>query len=88
MLMREINGKPVKFPGLVSPIQKLFKGNERCEERKRFINLFLYVHCLYYIVKLLPRHWISSSGCIRSGLRGLKVDYIISEMIDFLYYIV
>lgn len=72
MLMREINGKPVKFPGLVSPLQVVQKAMKDAKKGKDLSICSLYVHCLYYIVKFLPRHWIIKQWMY--SLRKFKED--------------
>ncbi len=55
MLAKEINGKKVKFPGLVSP-QKVAEKTMKDAEKGRDTSVCpLYVKCQHFNVKLLPQ---------------------------------
>ena len=57
MLMREINGKQVKFPGIVSPQKVAKKAIKDAKKGKTISICSLYVKCQYLNVKLMPQKW-------------------------------
>ncbi len=58
MLQKEINGKKVRFPGLVSPQQVVTKALEDAKRGKDMSVCSLYVKYQHLIVKLLPQRWV------------------------------
>ncbi|WP_028041866.1 SDR family NAD(P)-dependent oxidoreductase [Candidatus Stoquefichus massiliensis] len=59
MLMREINGKQVKFPGIVSPQKVAKKAIKDAKKGKTISICSLYVKCQYLNVKFMPQKWIN-----------------------------
>lgn len=67
LLPREINGKKVKYPGMVSAKSVVTKALRDAEKRRDMSVCSLYVRCQHVIVKLLPqrlvmRIWVQSIG--------------------------
>lgn len=67
LLPREINGKKVKYPGMVSAKSVVTKALRDAEKRRDMSVCSLYVKCQHVIVKLLPqrlvmRIWMQSIG--------------------------
>ena len=58
MLQKEINGKKVRFPGLVSPQQVVTKAMKDAKRGKDMSVCSLYVKYQHLIVKLLPQRWV------------------------------
>ncbi len=58
LLSREINGRKVKFPGMVSPIKVAKKAVKDAKRGKDISICSVYVKCQHIIVKLLPHRFI------------------------------
>ena len=58
MLQKEINGKKVRFPGLVTPQQVVTKALKDAKRGKDMSVCSLYVKYQHLIVKLLPQRWV------------------------------
>lgn len=58
MLMREINGKQVHFPGIVSPQKVAKKALKDAKKGKNISICSFYVKCQYLNVKFMPQNWI------------------------------
>ena len=58
MLIREIHGKKVKFPGIVTPKQVVIKAMEDAKMGKELSICSIYVKCQYFYAKFMPRQWI------------------------------
>lgn len=67
LLPREINGKRVKYPGMVSARSVVTRALKDAEKRRDMSVCSLYVKCQHVIVKLLPqrlvmRIWVQNIG--------------------------
>lgn len=67
LLPREINGKKVMYPGMVSAKSVVTKALKDAEKRRDMSVCSLYVRCQHVIVKLLPqklvmRIWVQNIG--------------------------
>ena len=58
LLQKEINGKKVKFPGLVTPDRVVKQAIKDAKKGKDMSVCSLYVKCQHVNVKLLPQHWV------------------------------
>ena len=58
MLQKEINGKKVRFPGLVTPQQVVNQAIKDAKKGKDMSVCSLYVKYQHLIVKLLPQRWV------------------------------
>lgn len=58
MLQKEINGKKVRFPGLVTPRQVVTSAIKDAKRGKDMSVCSLYVKYQHLIVKLLPQRWV------------------------------
>ena len=58
LLQKEINGKKVKFPGLVTPDRVAKQAIKDAKQGKDMSVCSLYVKCQHVNVKLLPQRWI------------------------------
>jgi short-subunit dehydrogenase len=58
MLQKEINGKKVRFPGLVTPQQVVKQAIKDAKKGKDMSVCSLYVKYQHLIVKLLPQRWV------------------------------
>lgn len=67
MLEREINGKKVRFPGIVAPEKVVKKALKDAKRGKDMSVCSLYVKCQHVNVKLLPQKWT-----MRLWLHGIK----------------
>jgi short-subunit dehydrogenase len=58
LLQKEINGKKVRFPGLVTPQQVVTQAIKDAKRGKDMSVCSLYVKYQHLIVKLLPQRWV------------------------------
>ena len=58
LLQKEINGKKVKFPGLVTPDRVVKQAIKDAKKGKDMSVCSLYVKCQHVNVKLLPQRWV------------------------------
>lgn len=58
LLQKEINGKKVKFPGLVTADRVVKQALKDAEKGKDMSVCSLYVKCQHIIVKFLPQQWV------------------------------
>lgn len=58
LLQKEINGKKVKFPGLVTPDRVVAQAIKDAKKGKDMSVCSLYVKCQHVNVKLLPQRWV------------------------------
>lgn len=58
LLQKEINGKNVKFPGLVTPDRVVTQAIKDAKKGKDMSVCSLYVKCQHVNVKLLPQRWV------------------------------
>ena len=58
LLQKEINGKPVKFPGIVSAERVVRQAIRDAKRGKDMSVCSLYVKCQHVNVKLLPQKWV------------------------------
>lgn len=70
MLKKEHNGRPVKFPGLVSPNRVAVKALRDSAKGKDMSVCTLFVKYEHYLSKVLPQKWI-----MKMWLNGIK-DYV------------
>ena len=70
MLQKEINGKPVTFPGLVSPRRVAEKAMRDSAKGKDMSVCSLYVKCEHLMSKLLPQKRI-----MKIWMKGIR-DYV------------
>lgn len=67
MLSREINGKKVRFPGIVAPEKVVKKALRDAKKGKDMSVCSFYVKCQHINVKLLPQKWT-----MKIWLHGIK----------------
>ena len=67
MLQREANGKPIRFPGMVSPSRVAQKAMRDAKRGKDMSVCSLYVKCQHLNVKLLPQKWT-----MKIWMRGIR----------------
>ncbi len=70
MLQKEYNGKPVKFPGLVSPNRVAVQALRDSAKGKDMSVCSFFVKYEHYLSKVLPQKWI-----MKMWLNGIK-DYV------------
>lgn len=70
MLEREINGKTVKFPGIVTAERVVKKAIKDAKRGKDMSICSLYVKCQHFNVKLMPQRLV-----MKMWMKGIK-DYI------------
>ncbi len=58
LLQKEINGKKVKFPGLVTPDRVVAQAIKDAKKGKDMSVCSLFVKCQHVNVKLLPQRWV------------------------------
>lgn len=58
LLQKEINGKKVRFPGLVTPDRVVKQAIKDAKKGKDMSVCSLYVKCQHMNVKLLPQRWV------------------------------
>lgn len=58
LLQKEINGKKVKFPGLVTPDRVAKQAIKDAKKGKDMSVCSLYIKCQHMNVKLLPQRWV------------------------------
>ena len=58
LLQKEINGKKVKFPGLVTAERVVKQAIKDAKKGKDMSVCSMYVKCQHVNVKLLPQHWV------------------------------
>ncbi len=58
LLQKEINGKKVRFPGLVTPDRVVKQAMKDTKKGKDMSVCSLYVKCQHVNVKLLPQRWV------------------------------
>lgn len=58
LLQKEINGKKVRFPGLVTPDRVVKQAIKDAKKGKDMSVCSLYVKCQHVNVKLLPQRWV------------------------------
>lgn len=58
LLQKEINGKKVKFPGLVTPDRVAKQAIKDAKKGKDMSVCSLYIKCQHLNVKLLPQRWV------------------------------
>jgi len=58
LLQKEINGKKVRFPGLVTPDRVAGQAMKDAKKGKDMSVCSLYVKCQHVNVKLLPQRWV------------------------------
>lgn len=58
LLQKEINGKKVKFPGLVTPDRVVKQAIKDAKKGKDMTVCSMYVKCQHVNVKLLPQRWV------------------------------
>lgn len=67
MLLKEIKGKKVRFPGIVAPEKVVKKALQDAKRGKDMSICSFYVKCQYFNVKLLPQKWT-----MKIWLHGIK----------------
>ena len=70
MLQKEYNGKPVKFPGLVSPERVAVKAMRDSAKGKDMSVCSFFVKYEHFLSKILPHKWI-----MKMWMNGIK-DYV------------
>lgn len=70
MLQKEYNGKPVKFPGLVSPERVAVQAMRDSAKGKDMSVCSLFVKYEHFLSKILPHKWI-----MKMWLNGIK-EYV------------
>ena len=70
MLQKEYNGKPVKFPGLVSPNRVAVKALKDSAKGKDMSVCTFFVKYEHFLSKVLPHKWI-----MKMWMNGIK-DYV------------
>lgn len=77
LLQKEINGKKVKFPGIVTADRVVKQAIRDAKRGKDMSVCSLYVKCQHINVKLLPQKWVMKIWMAGLGkyMKGMTVTY-------------